>query len=147
MTPSSDHATRTPGAITRRGFAWMLFVLLLPIMQASAARDCDVCPGPPESKPAPPAVDSTETGACDVCPKPENHDAAGAPSPSGKRLRDCADCPELVAIPVGSPASANAPGFALSTADITFSSPVWSIGRFLIALAIPSAFLLLVTTG
>ena len=119
---TSCRAAITPGTITRQAIARILLVLLSPILPALAAGECDVCQRPPAPTSVPAVVDSTEAGTCDVCPKPESRDDTGASAVPGTTIRDCADCPELVAIAPSGLAANNVVGFALSTADITFEA-------------------------
>lgn len=125
MSPSSCRAPTKPGTIIRQTIARILpvlSVLLSPILPALAAGECDVCQRPPAPTSVPAVVDSTEAGTCDVCPKPESRDDTGASAVPGTTIRDCADCPELVAIAPSGLAANNVVGFALSTADITFGA-------------------------
>ncbi len=125
MSPSSCRAPTKPGTIIRQTIARILpvlSVLLSPILPALAAGECDVCQRPPALTSVPAVVDSTEAGTCDVCPKPESRDDTGASAVPGTTIRDCADCPELVAIAPSGLAANNVVGFALSTADITFGA-------------------------
>lgn len=123
MLPPSCRPPDRLGIILRHVAAkWLLVLLLTPIMPALAAGECDVCPRPPEPTAVPGVVDSIEARTCDVCPKPESRDDTGASTVSGTTIRDCADCPALIAITTSSLAANHVVGFALSTADITFEA-------------------------